>query len=362
MPVTKKKGAIFAIYADSPDRAAPSTTSSSSSSSAAASSSTSKAKLVKGSSGTGTSPTKRSSTQRKALSSLQPRAITSTSTTSLRSTGKYDINTLKQTKNDFVVDGKVDQLKSKSKSKLQIFSDDAPLGTTKTSTKHTSSRKLQPLSLSQSTLSTKRTRDLLSPLPIDPAPRVRTKDQDSLQKEDGTSTRQSQNQSQRATNGESPLKRNRTTPSTTHLHLSPAAAAAAAAGGGVFDKENVPPSDGSPATRTRSRTSSLASSTTTITLSPLRFTNTTPQQRRVESLLGDGRGTLTLKKGRELARIMDSETFGMTTTTVFASTEEKSTGPKGKGLGVKADGALVDVSEAYGAGGDEPEGFKTQRR
>lgn len=34
---------------------------------------------------------------------------------------------------------------------------------------------------------------------------------------------------------------------------------------------------------------------------------------------------------------------------------------KGKGRAVRSDGVLVDVSEAYGASGSEPVGFKEQR-
>lgn len=37
---------------------------------------------------------------------------------------------------------------------------------------------------------------------------------------------------------------------------------------------------------------------------------------------------------------------------------EKSSGKMRKGLGVRPDGPLVDVSEAYGATGEEPVGFR----
>ncbi|KAK4687733.1 hypothetical protein P7C73_g2392, partial [Tremellales sp. Uapishka_1] len=80
------------------------------------------------------------------------------------------------------------------------------------------------------------------------------------------------------------------------------------------NKENVPPPD-SPAARTRSKTSASSS-----------------------PLLGDGRGTLTLKKGRILGEMC----------------REK----KGRSFEVLADSPLSDVSEAYGASGIEPEGFR----
>jgi hypothetical protein len=60
------------------------------------------------------------------------------------------------------------------------------------------------------------------------------------------------------------------------------------------------------------------------------------------AVVGDGRKTLTLKKGRAVAGILHGQTGDA----------------EANGLVVKADSVLADVSEAYGAEGDEPEGFK----
>ena len=150
------------------------------------------------------------------------------------------------------------------------------------------------------------------------------------------------------------------------------------------NKENLPPTNDSPASRTRSKTravhgtrgsiSSLSAIAITSPLQPIRFGHTiggeTGDKDAVEgvaSLVGNGRGALSLKKGRELASILGSslEVGEEASETLFkaegSSKNAKGT-PKGKGLAVKADGPLADVSEAYGASGEEPEGFRTAGR
>lgn len=71
------------------------------------------------------------------------------------------------------------------------------------------------------------------------------------------------------------------------------------------------------------------------------------REMEVANLVGDGRGTLSLKKGRMLADILPGSS-GL--------------GPgmkgSGKGRSVLDDGVLADVTEAYGGTGTEPEGFR----
>ncbi|KAK8869926.1 hypothetical protein IAR55_000494 [Kwoniella newhampshirensis] len=380
MPVTKKKGAIFAIYADSPDRSDPShLLPSTSSSSCIRPPPPPQHRSMKGGSSSASSPSTTKRTQRKALSSLQPKPLSSASTTTTTTTINHNHPNIIQSKST-ISEQEITKSKTKSKSVLTVYSDDVNLVKPSTATSTTTgvsrtsrTKENKPAPLAQSvsqTLSVKRNRDLLSPLPIEVAPRRISSHEESDTVVEGVASAVAGG-SLRSTNGQSPAKRNRTVSSPVNvqrsIQLSTMSATYDNATTDVdpIDKENVPPptmeQEGSPATRTRSKT--RHSSISQITLSPLRFTST-PQgrRRRAEDLVGDGRGTLTLKKGRELARIMDAEIFGMVSISAEAGAAEK--GKKRGGLrerAVRPDGALVDVSEAYGADGVEPEGFRTQR-
>lgn len=84
----------------------------------------------------------------------------------------------------------------------------------------------------------------------------------------------------------------------------------------------------------------------------------------VVGAVGDGRGTLTFKKGRQIGTYVNGR--GIEESSSSRSSKEvvstPSSSKKGKGRSVTPDGPLVDVSEAYGASGDEPEGFREASR
>lgn len=80
--------------------------------------------------------------------------------------------------------------------------------------------------------------------------------------------------------------------------------------------------------------------------------------------VGDGRGTLTFKKGRQVGTYVNGREVEDVSSS-RSSKEVESTpcsSKKGKGRSVTPNGPLVDVSEAYGASGDEPEGFRAASR
>lgn len=133
-----------------------------------------------------------------------------------------------------------------------------------------------------------------------------------------------------------------------------------------MNKENfAPPTllfddfEGSPATHTRSKVRNMPFEFS-VTLSPLNFRDT-PQQRRrteVERLLGDSPVLGVNATRRDAVEGMIGH---------GGPTAEKSGGGKplagktrGKGIAVRSDAILADVSEAYGAKGDAPEGFDSQ--
>ncbi|WVQ78223.1 hypothetical protein IAT38_000306 [Cryptococcus sp. DSM 104549] len=379
MPVTKKKGAIFGIYTDSPDRAA------TSSSSKPAPRSPSKRTLASSTSTTST---------RRVLSSLQPRPVSSAS-----SSASHPNIGMKGKPLSSAGSLKGKDVPLKGKSTLEIYSDPAeskPRSTSRASSSNGAQpggkplrrapTPLAPLSLAPPSqpLSTKRSRDLLSPLPIFADPK------------ENTAVRPTT----RSASGQSPAKRGRHTPSTSlsaggagggassrtfdspvtrrMAALSAAAAAKSSSSSSSStprDKENVAPSaglEGSPATRTRSKVRSQDINLG-FTLSPLRLGDT-PQGRRrseVERLVGDGLGI----SGRVLSGSgagsgsgsrrhtgMGAGDDGGSPKGAGAKGEGKIMAGKGKGMMVLPDGALADVSEAYGARGDAPEGFASQRR
>ncbi|ORY22770.1 hypothetical protein BCR39DRAFT_550921 [Naematelia encephala] len=278
MPVTKKKGAIFAIYADSPTH----------------SSTTTHGPPKSVIPSTSTSPTKRTCTSkstRKALSALQPSTTKGFPVSSIKS----DVSTLKPTSTS--TNPKPSTLATKlaahpTKRQLEIFS--SPSIPTKPPMQHT---------------------------------------------------------------GGSPAKRTRQTPR--------------------VDKENNPPPiEGSPASRTRSKTSSIGS------MAQLQFAklaSSSPRPKKQSGLLGKSATTIqredsdTFLSGVHL-QLADGQPSGLTPRAT-RSVSESMNGPRstskrtpggevkrkgGKGLGVRADGPLVDVSEAYGASGEEPVGFRDQ--
>ncbi|WVW83241.1 hypothetical protein I302_105260 [Kwoniella bestiolae CBS 10118] len=361
MPVTKKKGTLFAIYADTPDRPA-------SASSSSSSLSTKANPLPK-------SPSKKTSSSgngsRKALGSLQPKAIdrSISSTSSVkgksseaskpRSKLVYEDsseNTIKQVKSTSDIPLKSKTNQPRVKSYTSVFQDEnassssiqltSSRSTTKTSVGPSRKSAPTPLAPSQPI---KRSRDLLSPLPITaPTTSTKTTSTTTIVRTDDPS--------------ESPAKRNRITVESTSTPVRVGRKEVIA-----DDKENVPPppdyspiTSDSPASRTRSKIRALTLSTSGG--SPLRSrrndTDTDRRVGRVEKLVGDGRGTLSLKKGRELSNLInDRSTEEEIRTFKPSPIKGKST----KGVEVEVE-MLGDVSEAYGAErGNEPEGFKSQR-
>ncbi|WWC85357.1 uncharacterized protein L201_000220 [Kwoniella dendrophila CBS 6074] len=449
MPVTKKKGTLFAIYADTPERP------SSSASSSSASLTSSKIQNIP------KSPSKRTSS-RKALGSLQPKPIEKPTST-LKSKGlggdenknghnsnkhkplNEDIKTLSKNKLPSLSSIKSSDLplktksqlseqptqsltsiltKTRTKSSIAVFSDDPPATTSKSelstinkstsSTSTSTSNQRKPLSSSIPKVVTsspkarklappapilttspsgsfKRSRDLLSPLPIIPT---------STTTLSSSSSRKNLTVEERSDDpSESPAKRNKLS---THFHVLDESTLASTSTStptrrilnrsldsnfSLGDKENIgspivapincsPASsvNDSPASRTRSKIRAL---TLNCTQSPLRGngnegistrnrSNTSGSTRvkvnKVERLVGNGRNTLTLKKGRELSNLItDENTEAQVKKLVGSPLSSKSK----KGINdheIKDIDMLGDVSDAYGANKfDEPQGFKTQR-
>ncbi|OCF55276.1 hypothetical protein L486_07389 [Kwoniella mangroviensis CBS 10435] len=386
MPITKKKGTLFAIYADTPERPSSSTSSSSSSPS------TKINNQPKSPSKKSSSSSLASNGTRKALGTLQPKAL-DRSTTLIGSNGKDKTKTksessarsklvytdpvgdvpIKQTKStsDIPLKSKstTTQNQSRTKSSINVFNDENSISTsTSTSSKRTKplsgpsspkTRKSAPTPLAPSQ-PIKRSRDLLSPLPIIAPP---------------TSIKASSGSGNAAIArvddpSESPAKRNRIALESTSTSTStPVRVGRKDKEIEMEDKENIPVGMGyspitsdSPASRTRSKIRALTLSRG----SPLRAERTTTVRKvkRVERLIGDGRGTLTLKKGRELSDLVNAEGEGENGSLENAIKSIKPSPTKrsnGKGVEVEVQ-MLGDVSEAYGADrGVEPEGFKTQR-
>ncbi|XAO24121.1 hypothetical protein I312_102911 [Cryptococcus bacillisporus CA1280] len=330
MPVTKKKGAVFAIYTDSPDRTSQ--------------------PLSK--QPTRTSPRRSTNTSRKALTSLQPKSLVPPSSRAL---------SLKQSavlKHKPQSDAPV---KSKSKSTIQIYTDPEPskpkssgvIGATAIKRRVPTSTLVasQPLPVPASI---KRTRDLLSPLPIF---------LDS-QENEGASCRPTT----RSVTGRSPAKRGRTVLSAVESSPAILSSASRRKKEVTMNKENsAPPTllfddfEGSPATRTRSKVRNMPFEFS-VTLSPLNFRDT-PQQRRrtkVEHLLV-GNPALGVNATRRDA-VEEMIDHGSPTAEKTGGGKPLGGKTRGKGIAVRSDAILADVSEAYGAKGDAPEGFDSQGR
>ncbi|WVR05061.1 hypothetical protein IAU60_002073 [Kwoniella sp. DSM 27419] len=417
MPVTKKKGAIFAIYADSPVRGGE-----------VPESRQTVAKLrtiqppVKAEPG---------STRRKALTSLHPVPVA-------RPLGTRDAG-LSGAKSNILSDkvaaadvqggkgqlGEVSKAQktakpisnagqgentsrvtSRGKSAFSVFSDhpsreeksitnglDTAHSTVERSARKPLSGPHPILGLAPPAQPTKRTRDLLSPLPI--VPRGHSHTHHSASATAHVRPADTEDDAHPSI-GQSPAKRTKPSPrqplQTQRTHTQ------------RTDKENLPPCPtspddlgGSPATRTRSKIRALSLAESPSGPSPLRVRSSITTSatfgaapsadagstmRRTGRLLGDGRGTLTLKKGRELATLMNDSWAeeragdidaaprlkGMTASlgsepSVKGQRQSKKTSEPVFGLAhrVRPDGALADVSEAYGANGEEPSGFRTQR-
>lgn len=328
MPVTKKKGAVFAIYTDSPDRHPQ--------------------PLPK--QPTRTSPRRSTNISRKALTSLQPKSLVPLPSKTL---------SLKQSavlKKKSQADAPI---KPKSKSTIQIYTDPEPLKPNSSSViGGTAIKRRAPTSTLVANQSLpipstiKRTRDLLSPLPIF----------SDSQENEGASRRPTT----RSETGRSPAKRGRTVLSA--VGSSPAIISSVSRRKKeiTVNKENSAPStllfddfEGSPATRTRSKVRNMPFEFS-VTLSPLNFRDT-PQQRRrteVERLLGDSPVLGVNATRRDTVEEMIDH---------GSPKAEKTGGGKplagktqGKGMAVQPDGALADVSEAYGAKGIAPDGFTSQ--
>lgn len=191
-----------------------------------------------------------------------------------------------------------------------------------------------------------------------------------------------------------PAKKTRTTPrraahaATTVVAVSSRTVAAEL----VVDQENIPMIQDSPASCTRSRTRARA---------PLAPVAASPSVARraisastLEAMIGDGRGALSTSSGRAVARYLKTaddadvkemdnimqgeqvigkaksgrvaallqrhEASGLASSSKASASAKHATPTKGKGKGlaVLGDGPLVDVSEAYGASGHEPSGFR----
>ncbi|CAD6584224.1 MAG: hypothetical protein TREMPRED_003773 [Tremellales sp. Tagirdzhanova-0007] len=268
MPVTKKKGAIFAIYADSPTQ--PSTFTSGSS--------TTRLRLS-----SPHSPTKRS-IPRKALISIPPKPINGFPISTSSALKSSDVKSTPRTRSPSV--------------------NPKPHRVRSSSTSH----------------------------PPPPAPRT------------APSKRQIEIFSSPSQPLSSILPSQREPPSGTHP--SPAKRGRATPAKLREDKENQAPSSSSirdsPASRTRSKV-----------------------RARADSLVGNGRETLTLKKGRALASLLAGEEAG--NSPGFASGGKSSRDVhvgtwegegKSRRRSAKAVEPLADVSEAYGASGTEPLGFR----
>nr|XP_019013432.1 uncharacterized protein I206_01499 [Kwoniella pini CBS 10737]OCF52213.1 hypothetical protein I206_01499 [Kwoniella pini CBS 10737] len=372
MPVTKKKGSLFAIYADTPDK-----------SSSSASSSSSSLSIKTSKTGT-TSPSKRSSSSsRKALTSLQPKALESTKTenkgksvslqdeNSKSKISTSDLLPLKSKLSEFTNKSHTHShsapTKNRTKSSIQIFNDEnsisvktsrkIPTTTLKSSintiTSSPKSRKSAPTPLATShNQSTKRTRDLLSPLPIL-----------DVSSSSGASHPRPKDKFENRLNdlNESPLKRNKISPSQSRNTIQQ--------GIEINDKENIPPvfspdsSNDSPASRTRSKIRSLTLSSGQSPLSS-RIQSSRKEINKFGELIGDGKSTLTLKKGRELSGLLqqDLDQNLENTIKILQPSPTKKSG-KSTSTTIKDIDMLGDVSEAYGAErNNEPEGFKTQRK
>jgi len=273
MPITNKKGAIFAIYADSPSH--PTTSSS---------------RLATQSD----SPVKRP-TSRKALTAIQPKVIKGFPSSSAKSDSNEKGKTTPKSSSTSV-NPKPVQPRVSSASRRQV-----PVPPPRSAP---SKRQLEIFS--SSSVSS-------PPLVSHPSP--------------SAASRPAANGS----SAETPAKRGRLTPVQSRV-----------------DKENQPPlsASDSPASRTRART-----------------------RARADSLVGDERGTLTLRKGRAIATLLAEENAAgssMSITGIVVGFEQRSPetsgrrrsegkGKGGSGLEVRP---LADVSEAYGASGAEPEGFR----
>ncbi|KAI9638580.1 uncharacterized protein MKK02DRAFT_31994 [Dioszegia hungarica] len=265
MPVTKKKGAIFAIYTDSPAKSTRSHTHNPSPSTTSAFTHTSTV-----------SPTKKS-TSRKALATVQAKSV-----------GFPSDPLSKADKGKGRADAPIPTLAENAIPSVNYKSLSRTTGpaTTKRIPSTTSKRQFE-IFRAQSPSA--------PPSPTAPIPSSRL--------------------------AESPLKKTRATPRRSQLDDDD------------MDLENVAPVLDSPASRTRSRVRAASSAGLASPLAPLRLAS----RAAGEALLGDGRGTLTLKKGRAMAKLM-------------------------KGAEVGVGDVLGDVSEAYGAEGSAPAGFTTQRR
>ena len=278
MPVTKKKGAIFAIYADSPEK-----------STAKAPTATAQVK---------TSPTKRSisttkpAVPRRALATIQPSSVKAP----LRALdGKKAVNT--------VLDEKPKPKAIKTPLGESINGKQNIVSTRSSSSSTTATRP----KLSAPTAVKRQIQVLSSPPPNkDTFPVQITANTRTLAPRLHSPTR----------SGASPPKRSRTTPkkSAFTVYISP-------------EKENVPPPD-SPASRTRSRTRAALS-----------------QQLEVELINERASSSISFEAAMKRGRV--------------SGPMVKSTKTNSKAAPVRADKVLADVSEAYGASGIEPEGFRT---
>lgn len=363
MPVTKKKGAIFAIYADSP----------------LPSSHDSKSTLLS----SARSPTKRTTTTtRKALSAVIAKPLSITSRDTIKGKGKQVDEVVNQPsiKSDAVNAKSVVETKSKTRSVTRL-SGSGKVVPTKRQFEVFSSP-----SVAHSSSTTTAASASLRPSLNTPAPKAQPAPPPSQAQHDGI---------------DSPAKRLRSSPrNTTKTQPPPRTPGKAII---TDDKENVPLTStlDSPASRTRSKSrvrahpgsgsiSSLAQlqlavhspvrrsprHSTSINISTHTDTTTnrvnlglsaailnehcSPTAPRAD-LVGDGRGTLTFKKGRGVAFALGLGESDQTGELEPGHPKHKrvvKSEKKGKGFSVLADGPLVDVSEAYGASGEEPAGFR----
>ncbi|RSH91213.1 hypothetical protein EHS25_009512 [Saitozyma podzolica] len=298
MPVTKKKGAIFAIYADSPGRdpSGPSDATNPE----LRSRSPSKRPSAGGVPG---QTVQTGQASRKALSSVQPRSIGFPSAPS---------SALKP--------------KSTTADGNTALDSDFPLKPTPKPVGAVGSTNPKPLATSRrsnpppppKTAPSKRQLEIFSS-PSAPQPQPQQQSITSSRPIPPTSHTTSTGASTSAFSSTShqpvsPAKRTRSSPTTAEVQ---------------YDKENHPPSAlDSPASRTRSRTRL-----------PLSAVPASPAVATKNRLIAKADGKLSSSPKKSALK---AGTNGL------------------KAREVRADGPLVDVSEAYGASGAEPDGFKTQ--
>ncbi|ORX39733.1 hypothetical protein BD324DRAFT_614779 [Kockovaella imperatae] len=382
MPVTKKKGAIFAIYADSPVASNEAGTSQSVVSPTKRSLRQASSTLKSHPKSNSTLPPLSGSTGRKALSALQASAVKP-------QIGFSSVQPSDDKVNASAIDKPKVPINPKQSTTTTAISTSTNTTTTTTASSLKPSGSIRKSGSSKKTTASATSKRQFDAFPSPPDTAVSTFPQPDLPSQLGDKSasvvRFKENAASNASKSyESPMKRGKlSTPSSS-----------------TRDKENVAPSVlDSPASRTRSKTRRQAGSISSLSAlgihSPVQTLR--PKNLRTDSensenalsraqclvgpemvgvrdetvlelrgLVGNGRGALSLKKGRALAGILGAgvdlgdaveDHLGLTESHAGKSSKGRS---EGKARWVAGDQPLADVSEAYGAAGEAPEGFAIQ--